>query len=227
MTTTIVPHQLQGVYVCHDNKRPTFYTKNLVPGNTVYGEQLVRKGNDEYREWDVRKSKLGAAVAKGISQIGVKPGSLVLYLGCASGTSVSHVSDIVGKEGVVFALDVAPRPLRDIIPVSMARKNISPILADAHFPEQYAHRIIQCDVVFQDIAQKDQAEIFLKNCKLFLKKGGFGLLSVKAKSIDVTKNPRQLFDMVKQKVEKDLVLVDQRNLEPFEQDHCLFVWKTK
>ena len=227
MAISISSHQLQGIFRSDDGRKQLLYTKNLVPGMQVYGEKLVQYGGEEYREWDVRKSKLGAAVAKGISQIGIKPGSLVLYLGCASGTSASHVSDIVGREGAVFAVDAAPRSLRDIVPVCAARKNMSPILADAHYPEQYAHRVLQCDVVFQDIAQKDQAEIFLRNCKLFLQQGGFGLLSVKAKSIDITKNPKHLFEMVKQKVEKEMILVDHRNLEPFEQDHCLFVWKKK
>lgn len=254
--TGIIPHQLQGVFMAVRGKKTLYYTKNLVPGMQVYGERLSRHDGAEFREWDVSKSKLGAAIAKGISQIGIKPGSAVLYLGCASGTTASHVSDIVGcdivgdghdagdtgsedknsgyKEnedkrdgGCVFALDVAPRPLRDIIQVCAARKNMSPILADAHHPEQYFHRVTAVDVVFQDVAQKDQVGIFLKNCAVFLKNGGFGLLAVKARSIDVTRKPSAIFSQVRQQLEQEGVIVDYRNLEPFEKDHCLFVWKKK
>ena len=79
-------------------------TKSLVPGVKVYGEGLIRKQGVEYREWDPRRSKLCAAIIKGVSEIGIKPGSVVLYLGASTGTTPSHVSDIVGASGFVFAL---------------------------------------------------------------------------------------------------------------------------
>jgi len=75
--------------------------------------------------------------------------------------------------------------------VAEERGNIAPIMADANRPERYAHLISEVDTVFMDIAQKQQAEIFIKNCKLFLKPGGFGLLAVKARSIDVTKESKR------------------------------------
>ena len=40
------------------------------------------------------RSKLAAAILGGVENIWMKPGSKVLYLGAASGTTVSHVSDI-------------------------------------------------------------------------------------------------------------------------------------
>lgn len=224
---TITPHHLQGVFTIQIGKRTLLLTKNLVPGQQVYGERLVKDGKDEYREWNPTKSKLGAAIMKGVSQVGIKHGSIVLYLGCASGTTASHVSDMVGQDGAVFALDHSSRVVRDIVPVCEARRNMSPILADARHAEEYFYRVVQADVVFQDIAQKDQAAIFLKNCALFLKPGGFGLLSVKAKSIDITKKPSAIFDHVRRALEQEMAIVDYRNLEPFEKDHCLFVCKKK
>ena len=219
-------HKFKGVYESKNGRRPIFYTKNLVPGVSVYGEKLFRDGV-EYREWDVKRSKLGAALAKKISQIGIYPGSTVLYLGASTGTTVSHVSDIVGKDGVVFAVDSAPRSTRDLVFFAQKRKNVIPLLANANHPKRYVGIIVAVDVVFQDIAQRNQAAIFLKNCKTFLKKGGFGVLSVKARSMDVTKNPKQMFKQVREEIEKKITIVDYRELDPFEVDHCIFICKKK
>ncbi len=218
----IIPHKLQGVFT---DARRRLYTINSVPGTAVYGEKLVREKGVEYREWSVRRSKLGAALAKGVSQVGIKPGSRVLYLGCASGTTASHVSDMVGEQGFVFALDFAPRVVRDMVLVCEQRENMTALLADAHHPETYVHRLLEVDAVFQDIAQKNQVDIFLKNCKMFLKKGGFGVLAVKARSIAVQDKPAKVFKHVRQELEKECVIVDYKNLEPFERDHCIFVVK--
>ncbi len=228
MAINITPYpRFHGVYEAVLGKRRLLLTQNLVPGMQVYGENLFRQDGIEYREWFVQKSKLAAAIANGISQIGIKPESTVLYLGCASGTTASHVSDIVGKKGFVFALDFAPRTLRDIVPVCEARKNMTPLLADANHPERYLHRVLAVDVVFQDIAQKNQAEIFLKNCETFLRPGGFGLLALKARSVDVTKRPKEVFKKVREQLEQKMTIVDYRELDPYERDHAMFVVKRR
>lgn len=219
--------RLKGVYY----QKRKLYTKSLDPGHSVYGESFVKEkskdGDIEFREWDIRRSKLAAAIAKEVTQIGMKEGDSILYLGCSTGTTVSHVSDIVGKDGFVFALDFAPRVMREMVFLSERRKNIAPILGDAKNPDSYASQVYEVDCVFQDIAQKEQAEIFLKNCKAFLKQGGFGLLSVKARSIDVTRRPKQIFMDIRAKLEREITIVDYRELDPFERDHCIFVCKKK
>ncbi len=219
--------RLQGIYETMRGKRKALLTINLSPGKKVYDEALIKEKGIEYRDWNPRKSKLAAAILKGVSQIGIRPASTVLYLGCASGTTASHVSDIVGKNGFVFAVDFAPRVMREMVFVCEQRSNIMPIMADANNIESFEKYIITVDTVFQDIAQKQQAEIFIKNCKKFLKKGGFGLLSVKARSVDVAKKPKLVFQEVREKLEKELVIVDYRTLEPFELDHCMFICKKK
>jgi len=219
-------HKFQGLYEM-PGKRRTLLTKNLAKGRSVYGERLVKDGKDEYREWDPHKSKLGAALHKGVSQMGIRPDNIILYLGCASGTTPSHVSDIVGNGGFVYALDFAPRVLRQIVRVCEQRPNMVPILADANKPETYFHQVGMVDAVFQDIAQKDQVGIFLKNCDMYLKHGGFALLSVKARSIDVTKKPKQIFRMVREQLENKITIVDYKELEPFEKDHCMYICKKK
>ncbi|MFH1398492.1 MAG: fibrillarin-like rRNA/tRNA 2'-O-methyltransferase, partial [Candidatus Woesearchaeota archaeon] len=205
-------------------KRTMLLTKNLTPGMAVYTEKLIKEDDSEYREWDPKRSKLAAAILKGLSQLSLRPGNTVLYLGASTGTTVSHVSDIVGKEGFVFAVEFAPRVCRELVFLAEIRKNIAPILADANHPETYFHKVLQADFLYQDIAQKNQAEIFLKN-QMLLKNGGFSILCVKSRSIDITKKPRQVFLEVRKQIEQNLTIVDSRFLDPFQKDHCMFVCK--
>jgi fibrillarin-like pre-rRNA processing protein len=202
-------------------------TLNLTPKKSFFDEKLMHEGGIEYREWDPRRSKLAAGIMNGLSQIAVRNGSIVLYLGASHGYTPSFVSDIVGKTGFVFALDFAPRVVRELVFLAEERENIVPILGDANQPMTYSDKIALADVIYQDVAQRNQVEIFLKNCRLFLKKDGFGLFAVKARSIDVSKKPREIFSLVKQQLEKEMTIVDYRILEPFEKDHCMFVCKRK
>lgn len=213
--------QLKGVFV--EGKR--LFTLSLAPGKKVYDEKTVNIDGKEYREWDISRSKLAAAITKGVSQIGIKPGCVVLYLGASYGTTVSHVSDIIGKQGFVFALDFAPRVVRDLVFVCEDRTNMAPILADANNPSSYIPYLAEVDVVYQDVAQRNQTEIFIKNIDMFLKKDGFALLCVKARSVDVTKRPEEIFKKIRAELEKKLVIVDYRELAPMQKDHCLFMCK--
>ncbi len=215
-----------GVYEERKGRMNILLTRNLVPGRTVYSESLIREGSMEYREWNPMKSKLASSILKGISQTGLKPGQRVLYLGASTGTTVSHVSDIVGREGFVFAIEFAPRVARELMYVAEERKNIAPILADANQPDTYFHRVGQVDFLYQDIAQKNQAEIFLKNM-MFLKKDGFGMLCVKSRSVDIARTPADIYRMVRSQLEKELIVVDFRQIDPFQKDHCVFVCKKK
>jgi len=215
------------IFEIYEDKKRRLYTVSLTPGKKVYDERLVKEKGVEFREWNARRSKLAAAILKGCNNIFIRKGDVVLYLGCSYGTTPSHVSDIVGKDGFVFALDFAPRVMRDMVFVCEDRKNIAPILGDANRPEKYIDRVSMVDVVYQDIAQRNQVDIFLKNVNLFLKKGGYCLLAVKARSVDVTKKPKQIFAEVRQKLEKELTIVDYRTLEPYQLDHCMFVCKKK
>ncbi|MCH8003038.1 MAG: fibrillarin-like rRNA/tRNA 2'-O-methyltransferase [Nanoarchaeota archaeon] len=203
------------------------YTVNLTPGKKVYDEQLIKQNNIEYREWDAYGSKLASAILNGSKNIFLRKDDVVLYLGSASGTTVSHVSDIVGKDGFVFAVDVAPRVMRDLIFNLESRKNIAPILEDANKTKNLLEKISIVDVIYQDIAQKNQVEILIKNINMFLKKDGYAIVAIKARSIDVTKNPKQIFKEVREKLEKELIIVDYRTLEPYQRDHCFFICKNK
>lgn len=213
----------QGIYLEKSSRDFRFYTKSLVPGRKVYGERLISESGVEYREWSPVRSKIGAALAKNMSTLNLKEGDYVLYLGVASGTTSSHISDIVGHEGLVFGIDISPRVLRDFYFLAQTRKNMVPILADCAQMDQYDKRICECDFIVQDIAQRNQFEIFLKNLK-YLRKGGRAFFAVKARSIDVTKNPKHIFEAVRKQLEDNKIkIIDYKPLDPFERDHCAFL----
>jgi len=203
------------------------YTKNLLPGRKVYGEQLEDIGKIEYRQWDIRRSKLAAAIAKGLKDIIIKEGDTVLYLGASSGTTPSHISDLVGEKGFVFAVDFAPRVVRELVFLCEQRKNMTPILADASDIDELAKKVTMADVVYQDIAQREQTKIFLDNVEMFLKQDGTAFLAVKARSINVAEQPQKLFNKVREELKPRVIIIEQINLEPFEKDHCMFVVKKK
>ena len=199
------------------------YTKNLVPGVKVYGERLVSEGNVEYRQWDFFRSKLGAAIKNGLQELPVKQGSTVLYLGAAEGTTVSHVSDIVGMQGLVFGVDISERVMRKFIAMCEQRNNVVPIIEDANKPWIYKAFLEErkIDVLFQDVAQPNQANIFLKNAEYFLKKGSFGMLVVKAKSISQQSDVGSVFGKELGTLTDAFKVKQVINLNPFEKDHVL------
>ncbi|MBI2143412.1 fibrillarin-like rRNA/tRNA 2'-O-methyltransferase [Candidatus Woesearchaeota archaeon] len=201
------------------------YTLNSNPGVQLFDEELLVVEGKEYRSWNPLRSKLAAAIVKGLPQLPISKSSRVLYLGAAHGYTPSFLSDIAAA-GVVFAVDFAPRVVRDLVFAAEKRKNILPLLADANHPETYYNIVGAVDIIYQDIAQKNQIEIFTKNCNLFLKPGGYGLLALKARSIDVLQQPQGIFLAAKRELEKKFAILDYRLLSPVQKDHAFFVcWK--
>lgn len=206
-------------------------TKNLVPGASVYGEKRVSVEDPnvegakiEYRVWNPFRSKLGAAVLGGVDNIWIKPGTKLLYLGAASGTTVSHCSDIVGPEGLVYAVEFSSRSGRDLINVAKKRTNIIPIVEDARHPLKYRMIVGMVDTIFADVAQPDQARIVGINAQYFLKNGGHFVISIKANCIDSTAAPEAIFAAEVQKLkEMRFKPVEQVTLEPYERDHAVVV----
>ena len=201
--------------------RTALLTKNLTPGKRVYNEDLVIRDGLEYRTWDPFRSKLAAAIIKGLRDDLIGEGKKVLYLGVSTGTTASHVSDLVGPTGLVVGVEFAPRVAREFVEhVARERKNVIPFVADARDPSKYS--VTRMDVVYCDIAQPDQTEIALDNCEKLLKKGGTLLLVVKARSIDVLKDPKHVFAEEELKLKKaGLKIHKVVELSPFEKDHAL------
>ncbi|KAI0647504.1 Fibrillarin-domain-containing protein [Trametes meyenii] len=221
------PHRHAGVFVA-DGKESLLVTKNLVPGEAVYGEKRISidggvEGTKvEYRVWNPFRSKLAAGILNGLASVFIGPGKKVLYLGAASGTSVSHVADIVGPEGVVYAVEFSLRSGRDLISMAKKRTNVIPIVEDARAPQRYRMLLSTVDVIFADVAQPDQARIVTHNADYFLKDGGHAVISIKASCIDSTAPPEAVFAK-----EVDVLRaakfrpVEQVTLEPYERDHAM------
>lgn len=209
-----------GIYEVVKEKKH-LATRNIDFGKVVYGEKLITFEGVEYRIWDPHRSKLGAMILKKFN-IPIKENFKVLYLGAASGTTVSHVSDIVSS-GAVYAVEFAPRSMRDLIELASRRKNIYPILADARKPDSYAHLVEPVDLIFQDVAQPNQVEIATRNAARFLKRDGNLLLSIKARSIDTVANPKKIFTnelrKLEQTFEPKFEIICVKNLMPYYEDH--------
>jgi len=202
-------------------------TKSLVPSKKVYGEKIVKIGDVEYRIWNPNKSKLAAAILKGLKVMPIKRGSKVLYLGASAGTTPSHVADIV-EYTPVYSVEFSPRIMREFLEVSKDRKNLIPILGDANLPNTYSNIVEIVDVIYEDVAQANQAEILIKNARWFLKEGGYGIIAIKARSIDVVKDPKEIFREQREILtEGGFEIVDEVDIEPYEKDHVLMVgiWK--
>jgi len=201
-------------------------TRNLALGRNVYGERLIRFEGVEYRVWDAFRSKLAAAILKGLNTVPIKPSHKVLYLGAASGTTASHVSDIVGEKGHVYCVEFASRSMRDLIEnVCAYRFNMSPIMEDARLPERYAMFVRgKVDDVYCDIAQPEQAKVLADNADLFLKADGWVMLAVKSQSIDVTKEPSEVYKSEVKVLEKRGFRVEQVvHLEPYDKAHAMII----
>jgi fibrillarin-like pre-rRNA processing protein len=201
-------------------------TRNLVPGKNVYGERLIRHEGVEYRVWDAFRSKLAAAILKKMIIVPIKPNHQVLYLGAASGTTASHVSDVVGEKGHVYCVEFSSRSIRELVNnVCTYRFNMSPILEDARFPEKYAMFIKgKVDDIYCDVAQPEQAKILADNADKFLRDGGWAMLAVKAQSIDVTKEPAEVYrGEAKVLKVRGFSIEEVVHLEPYDKAHAMIV----
>jgi len=244
----VEPHRHAGVFIAR-GKEDALVTKNMAVGESVYGEKRIavedEAGKIEYRVWNPFRSKLAAAILGGVDKIHMPPGSKVLYLGAASGTTVSHVSDVVGPEGMVsshhghhgdvydnanlllvqvYAVEFSHRSGRDLLNVAKKRTNVVPIIEDARHPHKYRMLVPMVDCVFADVAQPDQARIVALNSQYFLKNGGHFVISIKANCIDSTAEAEAVFagEVKKMQAEK-MKPQEQVTLEPYERDHAVVV----
>jgi fibrillarin-like pre-rRNA processing protein len=211
------PTEHQGIY----KKNDKLFTQNpdACKGTRVYNEQLITEGNTEYRSWNPFRSKLAAALLKGLS-FDLAADAQVLYLGAATGTTVSHISDII-TNGTIYAVETSPVAAINLLKVSEKRPNIIPILSDANHPERYQSMIPPVDLIYQDISQRNQADIFTRNITAYLKPKGIGLIMVKARSIDVALKPKQAYEIVCTYLQEQKLKIKKTfELEPFEKDHA-------
>jgi len=213
-----------NIYISGLPQNPKLYSKNLVPGNKVYGERLFTFKGEEYREWDPFRSKLAAMILEKPSLEFLTKNLSCLYLGASSGTTISHLSDIV-YSGVIYGVEFAERSMRQLIQNTDKRKNIVPILGDANFPERYAKSIFTpIDLVYQDIAQPNQARIAIENCNYYLKNNGYLILAIKSQSIDSVEKSEKIYIQETKILEKaGYEISESFNIHKYAANHIILI----
>ncbi len=214
-----------GIFRVKTDSEDLLATRNLTQGLSFYGERLIEVEDDEYRAWNPFRSKLAAAILKGLERLPLLPGGKVLYLGVASGTTCSHISDIVGWRGHIWGVDFSPRPMRDLIDnLARHRGNVSPILEDARSPGSYSAIVPTVDVIYSDVAQPDQASIVVKNAERYLRHGGWALVAIKSRSVDSARSPWEVYgEQVDILGKNGFEVGNLLELEPYEKDHAMVV----
>jgi fibrillarin-like pre-rRNA processing protein len=213
--------EIERVFI--ENNR--IFTENLhsCKGIKVYGERIIKYKNKEFRSWNPYRSKLAAAILNGLTITSLSRDSDILYLGAATGTTVSHISDIV-KDGVIYAVEKSPFAVKDLIQLSKKRENIIPIMTDANHPDRYSFLVPTVDFLYQDISQRNQSEIFINNIKRYLKENGQGIIMVKSRSIDVSFSPKKAYEFVTNEIkENNLRIIDVIDISQYEKDHAAIV----
>jgi len=204
---------------CLVSRGGRLYTRSAAPGIRVYGERLVSFEGVEYREWDPYRSKLSAYLRLGGGPLPFRKDDSVLYLGAASGTTASHVSDMV-PEGRVYCVQFSPRTFRELVRNCDRRPNMIPILGDATRPEEYSFVVGSSGVVYSDVAQKRQTDILADNMDLF--GADRGMVSIKARSEDVTAAPADIFSSSEARLrDRGFRIEDIHSLEPYEMSHAM------
>jgi len=203
-------------------KGRTLLTENLCPGQTVYGEELEIDGDREFRHFDPFHSKLAAYVAKGGKEWPFGHIHNLLYLGAGSGTTVSHISDILPKARL-YAVERFPRPFASLLRLSQKRANVYPVLSDAQLPERYRSIHGEVDMIYQDVSQRNQVQILLENVQSALNPHGWIMLQLKTRSITQREAPRAVLKTARSELENEgMKVIDVVDLTPFSRDHyCL------
>ena len=197
----------------------SLYTPNATPGVRVYGETLRTVGATEYREWDPFRSKLAGALLRGLPVDLLGGVRSTLYLGGAHGTTVSHLSD-AWPGATVYVVEKSPTSFAPLLALARGRSNLLPILADAQLPERYQADVGTVDFLYQDVAQRTQAQIFVENARACLSGRGAGVLMLKVRSVTQRGSASAIVREARRVLEEgDLRVVRETTLEPFSREH--------
>ena len=215
-----------GVYISGSPDKLKLYTKNLTPGYKVYDEKLINYKREEFREWNPYRSKLAALILEKPRNNFLATNFNCLYLGASSGTTISHLSDII-KDGIVYGVEFAERSIRQLLQNTSNRNNIIPILADARYPDTYAKSIFsEIDLIYQDVAQPNQAEIAIANSSYYLKKNGLVMLAIKSQSIDSISKSEKIYNQEKNKlVNAGYEVVESIDIHRYAANHIVLMVK--
>ena len=216
--------RLYNVFISGPQENLKLYTRSLDKGYRVYGEKVIKHNEIEYREWDPYRSKLAALLLENPETLILSDHLNCLYLGASSGTTVSHLSDIINS-GVIYSVEFAERSIRQLIQNTSRRINVIPILADARYPDTYATSIFSnIDLIYQDVSQPNQAEIALINCNYYLKNDGLLVLAIKSQSIDSTKQSELIYAQEKNIIENaGYDIIESINIHKYAANHIVLI----
>jgi len=215
-----------NVFISGPQEKLKLYTRNLDVGQRIYGERLITYKSIEYREWDPFRSKLAALILENPMTNFLSENLNCLYLGASSGTSISHLSDII-HSGIIYGVEFAERSMRQLIQNTSNRTNIIPILGDARFPDNYAKYVFtNIDLIYQDVAQPRQAEIALENCNYYLKDDGILIIAIKSQSIDSIQKSELTYAQEKRILEKaGYDILESANIHKYAANHIILIVK--
>ncbi len=210
------------------------WTRNAVKGERVRDERLRKDGKIEWRSWNPRSSKLGAAIIRTSEDPEIllpSPGSNVLYIGAGHGTTISHLHDhLCGVEnhhgGTIVAVDLSSRCMRDLISLAEKRPGLIPVLADARKLDDYSVFLPnRVPWILQDVSQAGQVELMLNVCERFLDSEGIALLSLKAASERWTDggDKARFSDAEAQISQSKMTLMERIDLRGLEEQHVMYV----
>ncbi len=204
------------------------YTPNRgPPGDRVYGETLRTFEGVEYRQWDPFRSKLAALLVKGGPPdlwVGARK---ALYLGGAHGTTASHLSDLLDP-APIFVIEKSPTSFAPLLALAQRRTNLLPILADAQLPERYRADVGEVDLLYQDVAQRNQAAIFVENARATLAPAGRGILMLKVRSVTQRRPVASVVRETRAELARAGLEVNAEvGLGPFARDHVALVTRSR
>jgi fibrillarin-like pre-rRNA processing protein len=217
-----------GIYITGPMENLKIYSKNLASGYGVYGERLIQYKGVEYREWDPYRSKLAAILLENPITNFLSHNFNCLYLGASTGTTISHLSDLL-TNGVIYGVEFSERSIRQLIQNTSNRKNIIPVLGDARFPETYAKSILtEINLIYQDVAQPNQAEIAISNSEYYLKKDGIIIIAIKSQSIDSISKSEKVYEQEKKKLEDSgYIILETVDIHRYAANHIVLIVKKK
>ncbi|TFF85989.1 MAG: fibrillarin-like rRNA/tRNA 2'-O-methyltransferase [Promethearchaeota archaeon] len=217
-----------NVYCTGSGNHMKLYTLNRTPGRKVYGENLISLNGKEYREWDPFRSKLAALLLLKPDLGWFLKSQSCLYLGASSGTTISHLSDML-SEGIIFGVEIAERSIRQLVHSASDRDNLITILGDANYPENYAKSIFkEVDIIYQDVAQPNQAEIAIKNSDYYLSPEGRLIFAIKSQSIDSIEKSEKVYEEEKRHLTSSgYDIINSVNINKFAANHIILIAQRK
>ena len=201
-------------------------TLSNVSTNQDYKENLVEMNGKQYSIWNPYMSKLAAAIINGMEIFPILKKTKILYLDPTSEKTIKHISDIVGINGKIFVVRNIMKNSKNFLEqIAKNRSNIFTIIPDKTNPARLTGMTETVDVIYIDIAEHNQTEIAIQNCKNHLRIGGFLMLIVPTKNIDFANNPSKKNQEERKKLQTSFDIIQEINLTDFFKEYSMVIAK--